>query len=73
LLIIPVVLAAGGLWFNRQERRAQNDIETRRQESAQALAREERESDRKIAEDRTREDTLQRYLDRMSELVLDKN
>jgi hypothetical protein len=73
LLIIPVVLAVGAFWFNRQERRAQNAIETRRQESAQALAREERDSDREIAEDRAREDVLQRYLDRMSELVLDKN
>jgi uncharacterized protein YjbI with pentapeptide repeats len=73
LLIIPIVLAAGAFWFNRQERRAQNDLETRRQESAQALAREERENDRNIAEDRAREDALQRYLDRMSELILDKN
>jgi uncharacterized protein YjbI with pentapeptide repeats len=73
LLIIPVALAAGALWFNRQERRAQNAIETRRQESAQALALEERENDRDIAADRAREDALQRYLDRMSELILDKN
>jgi hypothetical protein len=73
LLIIPVLLALGALWFNRQERRAQNELETRRQESAQALAREERENDLKIAEDRVREDTLQRYLDRMSELVLNEN
>jgi hypothetical protein len=72
LLIIPVLLALGALWFNRQERRAQNELETRRQESAQALAREERENDRKIAEDRVREEALQRYLDRMQELMLDK-
>jgi hypothetical protein len=59
LLIIPVVLAAGAFWFNRQERRAQNVMETRRQESEQALAREERENDRYIAEDRAREEALQ--------------
>jgi Pentapeptide repeats (8 copies) len=51
----------------------QNDLETRRQESAQALAREERENDREIAAGRAREDALQGYLDRMSELILDKN
>src|SRR5919106_2784525 len=73
LLIIPVLLALGAFWFNRQERWAQNDLETRRQESAQALAREERENDREIAADRAREDALQGYLDRMSELILDKN
>jgi hypothetical protein len=72
LLIIPVVLAAGAFWFNRQERRAQNVMETRRQESEQALAREERENDRYIAEDRAREEALQWYLDRMQELILDK-
>jgi hypothetical protein len=62
LLIIPIVLGAGALWFNNQTRK-----------SEQELAQRERENDRAIAEDRIREDALQRYLDRMSELVLDKN
>jgi uncharacterized protein YjbI with pentapeptide repeats len=61
LLIIPIALGAGAFWFNRQERRAQNDLETRRQKSEQALA-----------EDRAREEALQHYLDRMQELILDK-
>jgi uncharacterized protein YjbI with pentapeptide repeats len=73
LLIIPVVLAAGAFWFNRQERKAQIVLETRRQKSEQALAREEGENDRNIAEGRAAEDALQRYFDRMSELVLGKN
>jgi uncharacterized protein YjbI with pentapeptide repeats len=73
LLIIPIVLGASVLWFNRQERRAQNYIETRRQESAQMLAQQERENDRHIAEDRARDDALRSYFDRMSELLLDKN
>jgi uncharacterized protein YjbI with pentapeptide repeats len=60
LLIIPVVLAAGALWFNTQERRAQDAIETRRQESEQALA-----------EDRASEEALQRYLGTMQGLILD--
>jgi uncharacterized protein YjbI with pentapeptide repeats len=62
LLIIPVLLGLGGIWFNSQTRK-----------SEQALAQEERKNSLKIAEDRVREDALQRYLDRMSELVLDKN
>jgi uncharacterized protein YjbI with pentapeptide repeats len=73
LLIIPIVLGASVLWFNSQARRAQNDIETRRQESAQMLAQQERGNDRHIAEDRARDDALQSYFDRMSELILDKN
>jgi hypothetical protein len=51
LLIIPLVLALGALWFNNQTRK----------------------SEQVIAEDRAREDSLQRYLDKMSELLLDKN
>jgi uncharacterized protein YjbI with pentapeptide repeats len=61
LLIIPVLLGLGGIWFNNQARK-----------SEQALAREERENDREIAADRAREDALQRYIDRMQELILDK-
>jgi uncharacterized protein YjbI with pentapeptide repeats len=61
LLIIPLVLALGAFWFNTQTRK-----------SEQELAKRERENDRAIAEERAREDALQRYLDRMSELVLDK-
>jgi hypothetical protein len=62
LLIIPVILGLGAFWFNNQARK-----------SEQALVREERGNDRAIAADRAREDALQGYLDRVSELVLDKN
>jgi hypothetical protein len=62
LLIIPAALVFGAFLLNRQTR-----------EREEALASQERENDREIAKDRTREDTLQRYLDRISELVLDKN
>jgi hypothetical protein len=43
LLIIPIVLGAGALWFNNQTRK----------------------SEQAIAQDRTREEALQRYLDTM--------
>jgi uncharacterized protein YjbI with pentapeptide repeats len=61
LLIIPIVLGAGAFWFNTQTRKSERE-----------LARRERENDRAIAEDRVREEALQRYLDRMQELILDK-
>jgi hypothetical protein len=48
LLIIPIVLGAGIFWFNRRERRALNVMETRGQESEQALAREERKTTAKL-------------------------
>jgi pentapeptide repeat protein len=61
LLLIPLVLALAALWFNGQTRKFD-----------QELARRERENDRQISEDRAREEVLQRYLDRMQELILDK-
>jgi uncharacterized protein YjbI with pentapeptide repeats len=51
LLIIPVVLGLGGIWFNNQTRKTEQEI----------------------AQDRVREEALQRYLDRMQELILDKS
>jgi uncharacterized protein YjbI with pentapeptide repeats len=50
LLIIPVVLGAGALWFNNQTRK----------------------SEQALAQDRAREEALQRYLDTMQGLILDK-
>jgi uncharacterized protein YjbI with pentapeptide repeats len=61
LLIIPIVLGAGAFWFNTQTRKSEQEIAQR-----------ERVNDRQIADDRVREDALQRYLDRMQELILDK-
>jgi hypothetical protein len=83
LLIIPLVLALGALWFNNQSRRRELEQELARRKSEQELAfqarkseqdlaRRERENDREIAQDRVREEALQRYLDRMQELILDK-
>jgi hypothetical protein len=51
LLIIPLVLALGALWFNNQSRK----------------------SEQTIAQERTRDDALRSYFDKMSELLLDKN
>jgi hypothetical protein len=62
LLIIPVALGIGALYFNQQTRKRE-----------QELASQERENDRHIAADRAREDAIQSYFDRMSELLLDKN
>jgi hypothetical protein len=51
LLIIPLVLALGALWFNNQARK----------------------SEQAIAQERTRDDALRSYFDKMSELLPDKN
>jgi hypothetical protein len=61
LLIIPIVLGAGAFWFNSHTRKSEQEI-----------ARRERENEQAIAKDRRREEALQRYLDTMQELILDK-
>jgi uncharacterized protein YjbI with pentapeptide repeats len=58
LLIVPAVIAGGGLWFNRQQRERELEI-----------AREQRERDVEIAERRTQDEALQAYLDQMSDML----
>jgi hypothetical protein len=61
LLIVPAVIAGGGLWFNRQQRERELEI-----------AREQRERDVEIAERRTKDEALQAYLEQMSDMLIPK-
>jgi uncharacterized protein YjbI with pentapeptide repeats len=62
LLIIPFVLAVGGFMLNFTMSRTEQKIAAQRYENDQA-----------IALDKQREDLLQTYLDRMSDLLLEKD
>jgi len=62
LLIIPLVLAVGALLFNLANTRTE-----------QQIAKQRYEQDQQIALDKQHEDLLQAYLDRMSELLLEKD
>lgn len=59
LLIVPAILLIGSVWINSTIQR--ND---------EARAEKRAEVDRQIADDRLKEQALQAYLDRMSELLL---
>ncbi len=59
LLIIPIVLAIGAWALNKTEREAERKAAEKRAKT-----------DRKIALDRQRQDTLQAYYDRMTDLLL---
>jgi uncharacterized protein YjbI with pentapeptide repeats len=59
LLIVPLILAGGGLWLNATIQQIERERAERRAEA-----------DQKIANERLEEQTLQTYLDRMSQLLL---
>lgn len=61
LFIIPLVLAGGAFFLNRSEK----EVERKAAETRAKLERE-------IARDRQQEDALQAYIDKMSELLLEK-
>ena len=84
LLIIPVVLAVGALLFNLATTRTEQKIAAQRYEQDNAIASRHYHQDQQIAAqrykqdqhialDKQREDLLQIYLDRMSELLLKEN
>jgi hypothetical protein len=84
LLIIPLVLAIGGFYLERSQRAVEHEIANKRTEEDRLIAEnrikedhklaEERATlDRGIADDRQKESALQAYLDRMAELLLERN
>jgi uncharacterized protein YjbI with pentapeptide repeats len=83
LLIIPVALALIALLFNRATTRTEQkiaadrykqdkEIASRHYHQDQQIAKQRYEQDQNLALDKQRDDLLQTYLDRMSELLLDK-
>jgi hypothetical protein len=62
LLIVPAVIAGGGLWFNRQQQDRQREDEQRQQERGL-----------EIENQRAQDEALQAYLDQMSQLLIDND
>src|SRR5579884_3785815 len=62
LLIVPFMLTIGGLWFSQVQQTKERDVAERNAKT-----------EKDIALDNQRESLLQTYLDRMSELLLDKH
>ncbi len=62
LLIVPLVLVIGGLLFSRAQRQAERESRKLRDET-----------EHELALDRQRENALQMYLDKMTELLLEKD
>lgn len=72
LLIIPAVLAVAGLWFSHVQKQTELEIAQKAREAEQEIAKSEREKDREIALERQRQQTLENYFDRITELILEK-
>jgi uncharacterized protein YjbI with pentapeptide repeats len=70
LLLVPAILAIGGLLFSRAERRAERENQEQQTRTEQEAREQRDQTEREIALDRQRENALQAYLDRMAELLL---
>jgi uncharacterized protein YjbI with pentapeptide repeats len=73
LLIVPFALAVVALLFQLANARTERQITKQRYEQDRQITKQRYEQDQQIALDKQREDLLQAYLDRMSELLLEKN
>src|SRR5260370_403023 len=73
VLAIPMVLVLGTLWFSAQQRQMSDAMMKNQHDTALAISQQQRDTARAIAEDQQREATLNTYLDRMSELLLNQN
>jgi hypothetical protein len=62
LLIVPAAIAGAGLWFTQQQRARELQIADQRAQT-----------DQEIADQRRQDDTLQAYIDGMSQLLTDKD
>lgn len=82
LLIVPVVLAGGAYWLNKNQRDTELRIAADAREAERqynfdqwqyelGIAQDQREVDIKIATERRNQSTLEDYYDRMTELLLD--
>ena len=68
LLGVPLVLAGLGYWFQDKEK----DREDKRQEQLKKNAKQNRDKDLQIADDKQKDETLKNYFDSMKELLLEK-
>jgi uncharacterized protein YjbI with pentapeptide repeats len=72
LLIIPAVLAIGGFWFNQIQKDREQKATDQRTQREQKATDQRAKIEQEIARDNQHEVALQSYIDKMSELLLDK-
>jgi uncharacterized protein YjbI with pentapeptide repeats len=70
LVIIPVALAFIAVIFNRAANRTEQEIAAQRYKNDQEITAQRYKNDQRLADDKQKEELLQGYFDRMSELLL---
>jgi hypothetical protein len=70
LLLVPAVLAGGGILFNWAQDRRNQELEDTRRKNDQKLEEERRENELKIAAQRAQDEALRAYLDHMGQMLL---
>lgn len=73
LLVVPLALAIAGYWLAKIQKQTELEIAKEEKRIDREIAREVKETELEIALERQRQQTLENYLDRMKELILDRN
>ena len=72
LLIVPAVIAAGGVWFNRRQQEREREAQNRRECERVAQEAVQRERELEIESQRSQDEALQAYLYQMGQLLLEE-
>jgi uncharacterized protein YjbI with pentapeptide repeats len=73
LLIVPFALVVISFVFTMQQDARQQQIESQRAQQAQKIENQRAEAERELEEQRTQAAALQAYLDKMTDLLLERN
>jgi uncharacterized protein YjbI with pentapeptide repeats len=72
-LAIPIVLAAAGFWFTKQQDQRQQQIENQRAQREQKIENQRAQAERTIQQQNAQDAALQAYLDQMNTLFLEED
>src|SRR6266700_1128018 len=73
LFLVSTVLGAGAYWFNSQQTIHQQTLAEQQQKQEKELAEQQQKQEKELAEQREQATIFDAYLDRMKELLLDRN
>ncbi len=73
LLIVPIMLAIGGFWLNNLQKERDSKAEEAQKQREEKAVEQRAQAEQKIAADNQCETALQAYIDKMSELLLEKD